>query len=258
MLDLFRSGPRAALGVVGLFGVILAAAWAPGAAAEPAAFMPLGEPAPAPIAFLGFCTRLPAECAPATADEAAALSGTEPRAASDGPALIVSALGPEASEDGGRPPEAAPVPSSAGFAPAPEAGRPIPLPWTGALAHELDAVNRRVNAAITPESDLQSQGVADRWDLPLEEGLRVGDCEDYVLEKRRALIADGVPAEDLSIAIGLTRWGEAHAVLLVLTDRGEMVLDSLSPWTEPWKALDYRWIERQAPGRTFDWVSIAG
>jgi predicted transglutaminase-like cysteine proteinase len=258
MFALFSSRPGAAAHrFAGLVAAVAAAAWAAGAEAETAPFMALGEPAPAPIAFLSFCTRLPAECAPATAGEAAALSDPDLAARTSGPALVVGALGPEASEPAGPRVEAAPAPAPGGLRPAPASGRPAPLAWTGALERELDGVNRRINAAIRPESDLQSQGVADRWDLPLEEGLKVGDCEDYVLEKRRALIADGVPAEDLSIAIALTRWGEAHAVLLVLTDRGEMVLDSLSPWTAPWKALDYRWIERQAPGRTFDWVSIA-
>jgi predicted transglutaminase-like cysteine proteinase len=83
-----------------------------------------------------------------------------------------------------------------------------------------------------------------------------GDCKDYVLEKRRALVADGVPAADLSIAIVMTPWGETHAVLLVRTDRGELVLDSLSQWIQPWRKVHYKWIKRQAPGQQLTWVSL--
>ncbi len=77
-----------------------------------------------------------------------------------------------------------------------------------------------------------------------------------MLEKRGALIADGVPAEALSIAIVQTRWGETHAVLLVNTDQGEIVLDSLSDWIKPWRKAPYRWVERQAPGHQLTWVSL--
>jgi predicted transglutaminase-like cysteine proteinase len=66
-----------------------------------------------------------------------------------------------------------------------------------------------------------------------------------------------VPAEALSIAIVETRWGETHAVLLLASDRGEFVLDSLSPWVSRWDRVDYRWRERQARGGAFDWVNVA-
>ena len=78
-----------------------------------------------------------------------------------------------------------------------------------------------------------------------------------MLAKRAALIAEGVPAEALSIAIVETRWGESHAVLLLASDRGEFILDSLSPWVTRWDRVDYDWRERQLPGRPFDWVQVA-
>ena len=234
---------------------------APAAAHPAAAFMPLGDPAPAPLAFLGFCARMPAECAPPSQDPSRALAAEDmaidAAAASGAAPLAVGALGPEAAAPSAdrSVPEAPPAAAATAAA---DPAAPAPLALTRALRKELTRVNRRINAAISPRPDLQTQGVADRWDLPLEEGLTSGDCEDYVLEKRRALIAEGVPAEALSIAVALTRWGELHAVLLVSTDRGELVLDSLSPWVTPWNRTGYRWIERQAPGRTFDWVSVAG
>jgi predicted transglutaminase-like cysteine proteinase len=132
-----------------------------------------------------------------------------------------------------------------------------PLAADRALMAELDRVNQRINRAIRYVSDKALYGDEDYWHLSLDPGgPAAGDCKDYVLEKRRALIADGVPAADLSIAVVETGWRETHAVLLVATDRGELVLDSLSSWVQPWWKVRYRWIERQAPGRTLDWVSV--
>lgn len=120
----------------------------------------------------------------------------------------------------------------------------------------VNGVNRRLNREIRQASDNRLYGMEDFWTRP--EGARAqGDCEDYVLAKRAALIAEGVPAAVLSIAIVETRWGESHAVLLLASDRGEFILDSLSPWVVRWDRVDYAWRERQMPGRPFDWVRIA-
>ena len=118
----------------------------------------------------------------------------------------------------------------------------------------VNGVNRRVNRAIRQISDDRLYGVEDFWAVPTAGR---GDCEDFVLAKRQALIEAGVPAESLSIAIVETRWGESHAILLLASDRGEYVLDSLSPWVSRWDRVDYVWMQRQRPGRPFDWVTAA-
>ena len=121
---------------------------------------------------------------------------------------------------------------------------------------DLEAVSRRINRAIRRASDADAYGREDMWVLP--EGPRPrGDCEDYVLAKRRALIENGVDPAALSIAIVRTRWGELHAVLLVATAEGERVLDNLTPWVLPWREAPYEWLERQAPGQTLVWVRAA-
>lgn len=122
---------------------------------------------------------------------------------------------------------------------------------------QLRSINRDVNRAIRRGSDDRIHGVADYWNAPQGRDAR-GDCEDYVLAKRRALIVQGFAAETLSIAIVTTSWGESHAVLLVATDEGEMVLDNLTPRISRWDRVNYRWGERQAPGKVFDWVRMAG
>jgi predicted transglutaminase-like cysteine proteinase len=79
-----------------------------------------------------------------------------------------------------------------------------------------------------------------------------------VLEKHAALVQAGVAPSALSIAVVKTGWGEIHAVLLIATDKGEFVLDNLSPWVVSWDKTTYRWISRQKAGAAFDWVSVDG
>lgn len=127
---------------------------------------------------------------------------------------------------------------------------------TPVLWGQLTRINDKVNREITRRGDLQTYGVLDRWATPLAEGNQFGDCEDYVLEKRRALIDVGLPASALSIAVATTSWGESHAVLLVATDQGEYVLDSLTPWILPWRKASLTWRERQVAGAPFRWAMV--
>jgi predicted transglutaminase-like cysteine proteinase len=118
-------------------------------------------------------------------------------------------------------------------------------------------INRQVNRQIRSGSDARVYGVGDYWTVPNGDRAR-GDCEDYVLAKRRALVRAGYPVGALSIAVVETRWGEIHAVLLVATDRGDYVLDNLTGRISRWDEANYKWRERQAPGKTFEWVRMAG
>lgn len=88
------------------------------------------------------------------------------------------------------------------------------------LVRLVQAVNRQVNRAITPRAD----GRLDSWTA----SARSGDCEDYVLAKRAALIQQGVPSAALRIGYTKTRQGEGHVVLIVQTGAGEFVLDNLN------------------------------
>lgn len=86
------------------------------------------------------------------------------------------------------------------------------------LDGNIEAINRHVNATIAPRLD-----TADIWKL----NPRAGDCEDYALTKRAALIRAGYPAGALRIAIGRSG-NENHAVLIVMTITGKFVLDNLT------------------------------
>lgn len=119
----------------------------------------------------------------------------------------------------------------------------------------VNRVNRTINRDVRRVTDTRLYGVADYWAAPSGPSAQ-GDCEDFVLAKRQALIEAGVPASVLSIALVETAWGEAHAVLLVAGDRGEFVLDNLSPWVSRWDRVNYRWRSRQAGPSLFDWVRL--
>jgi predicted transglutaminase-like cysteine proteinase len=226
---------------------LLAAALAAGAEAAPREpFMPTGERVAPPRGYIDFCAREPADCPAAL------------RARPDEPPAgrlanywraVFEAVEPAALPHG--PPSLDPSLTGAVELPAEAA----PLPTTAALWRELDSVNRSVNARMVAASDASVYGRSDYWALPLERGTRLGDCEDYVLEKRRALRALGYPDRLLSIALVTTTWGEKHAVLLVRTDQGEYVLDSLNSRIVAWQDTPYRWVSRQSPDDTAIWVA---
>lgn len=131
-----------------------------------------------------------------------------------------------------------------------------PPAMTPELWSKLNRINDRVNRAILERTDLDTYGTADYWTTPIEDGQRYGDCEDFVLEKQRALAAAGVPRRVLNIALVTTRGGESHAVLLVSTRDGDFVLDNMSAWVTPWRQAPYRWRQRQVNGDAFAWAMI--
>ena len=91
---------------------------------------------------------------------------------------------------------------------------------------EIDAINRRVNAVIRPQPEPPGQDI---WRV----GGSSGDCEDYALAKRDALIATGIGSANARIATGVLPSGEYHAVLIVTTKRGDFVLDNLANELRP-------------------------
>lgn len=103
---------------------------------------------------------------------------------------------------------------------------------TPELMATLKRVNSQVNRAITPRND---RG-ADVWNVSATSG----DCEDYVLAKRRALIRAGVPASSLRIAYVKTRQGIDHAILVVKTSGKDLVLDNRTHAIKPLSQSGYR------------------
>ena len=92
----------------------------------------------------------------------------------------------------------------------------------------IGVINRAINLAIEPMSDLAQWGVPDRWSAPLETfATGRGDCEDYAIAKYVALTAAGVAAVDVKLVIVRnTAAGEDHAVAAVRLDGDWIVLDN--------------------------------
>jgi predicted transglutaminase-like cysteine proteinase len=117
---------------------------------------------------------------------------------------------------------------------------------------ELDLVNRTVNERIAPVTDEELYGVAERWAYPVDRG----DCEDYVLLKRRVLMDAGWNPAALLITVVRDEKGAGHAVLTVVTDRGDYVLDNQQEAVLPWQQTSYEYVKRQSQADPKSWVFV--
>ena len=123
---------------------------------------------------------------------------------------------------------------------------------TPKLWNQLVSVNATVNRTIEPATD---EAIFDRPEVWAYPGKR-GDCEDYVLQKRRELIAEGWPVGALLITVVRKRNGEGHAVLTVLTDRGDFILDNLEARVALWSETGYRFVKRQSEFNSGRWTAV--
>ncbi|MGZ3410280.1 MAG: transglutaminase-like cysteine peptidase [Xanthobacteraceae bacterium] len=120
--------------------------------------------------------------------------------------------------------------------------------WTS-----LTRINDWVNQAIKPITDQEHWGEVEKWSYP-DDGY--GDCEDYVLLKRRMLIEAGWPRSALLITVVRDRKGDGHAVLTVRTDKGEFILDNQNDKILQWSETGYRFVKRQSQSDPNTWVSL--
>ena len=92
----------------------------------------------------------------------------------------------------------------------------------------IGVINRAVNMAIEPMSDMAQWGVPDRWSPPLETfSTGRGDCEDYAIAKYVALTAAGIPAQDVKLVIVRNiAANEDHAIVAVRNGGDWIMLDN--------------------------------
>jgi predicted transglutaminase-like cysteine proteinase len=92
----------------------------------------------------------------------------------------------------------------------------------------LGEINRAINLAIRPMSDLAQYGEIDVWSSPLVTFAHgAGDCEDYAIAKFVALRLAGIAPGDLRIVIMRdTIRGEDHAVAAARLDGHWLTLDN--------------------------------
>jgi predicted transglutaminase-like cysteine proteinase len=92
----------------------------------------------------------------------------------------------------------------------------------------LGEINRAINLAIRPMSDLAQYGEEDVWSSPLVTFAHgAGDCEDYAIAKFVALRQAGISPDDLRIVVMRdTIHGEDHAVAAARLDGHWLTLDN--------------------------------
>lgn len=123
---------------------------------------------------------------------------------------------------------------------------------TPARLSELDEINRAVNRAIAPATDLELYGVQEYWALPTDRG----DCEDYAILKRHLLIERGWPASALLLTVVRDEIGEGHAILTVRTTHGDFVLDNKVQDIKVWHRTPYQYVMRQSYVDPRVWLSL--
>ncbi|WP_019905817.1 transglutaminase-like cysteine peptidase [Methylobacterium sp. 77] len=131
-------------------------------------------------------------------------------------------------------------------------GEPATIALTPAIWNTIVSVNRRVNKSIRAVTDMEQLHVADRWDLA-ESG--AGDCEDFQLLKRKLLADAGLPRRAMRMTVVIDEKGEGHAVLTLITDRGDLILDNKTSNILPWRQTGYTFIKRESQDAVA-WVSL--
>ena len=123
---------------------------------------------------------------------------------------------------------------------------------TPANWQQLLDVNSTYNTTIVPETDMQLYHVEEFWTYP--HGF--GDCEDIALAKQRKLVEEGWPASALLMTVVKESDGEGHAVLMVRTDRGDMILDNQDSTIRDWRNSPYHFLKRQSQSDPGAWIAI--
>lgn len=125
--------------------------------------------------------------------------------------------------------------------------------FDGKTLRLLERVNNSVNRAIQPVTDIDHWGVVEKWDYA-EDGK--GDCEDYVLIKRKKLMEAGLPRQSLLVTVVRDKKGDGHAVLTVVTDQGDYILDNQETAILPWADTGYSFVKRQSAEHPSKWVAV--
>lgn len=117
---------------------------------------------------------------------------------------------------------------------------------------DLQEVNTLVNHIVIPATDLDFYRSEELWTLPETHG----DCEDFVLLKRKWLIERGWSTGSLLVTVVFDEVGDGHAVLLARTNRGDLVLDNKTDKIRHWHKTAYRYVKRQSVMDPKRWVSL--
>jgi predicted transglutaminase-like cysteine proteinase len=133
------------------------------------------------------------------------------------------------------------------------AASPLAPELTNEKWSQMIEINHHANIAVTPVTDMEQYSKEEYWTLPS----KYGDCEDYVLLKRKLLIKRGWPVSSLLVTVVRQRTGEGHAVLTVRTSKSDYILDNLNGKILPWNKTEYQYLKRQSTMHSGRWSDIA-
>jgi predicted transglutaminase-like cysteine proteinase len=116
----------------------------------------------------------------------------------------------------------------------------------------LKRVNHSVNISIIPTSKSYGANLGDGWTIAPD----MGDCNDYAVTKRHALLESGLPSKALRLSVVKTATGIGHLVLVVATTRGDIVMDNLTEAIRPWQSTGYHWLKIQSAADSRFWFEV--
>lgn len=124
---------------------------------------------------------------------------------------------------------------------------------TPELLDLLDSINREINK-FPYRTDKVKHGQLDYW-TSLIDKYAAGDCDDYALTKRRKLIEADVPFECMFPTICMAG-NEGHLVLVVRTDKRDLMLDNIEKKVVSVSSVNYKWLYR-LDARSSKWVKLS-
>jgi predicted transglutaminase-like cysteine proteinase len=127
-----------------------------------------------------------------------------------------------------------------------------PVKMTKQRAATLRVINNTVNENIAPQPDVLGPA-GEEWLINPDRG----DCNDYAVSKRHMLLQRGWPARTLLLSEVKTVSGEHHLVLVVRSDKGDLVLDNMTHAVKAWNKVPYKWVRMQSASDANVWSKIA-
>jgi predicted transglutaminase-like cysteine proteinase len=116
----------------------------------------------------------------------------------------------------------------------------------------LKRVNHDVNMSIVPKVKDYGSNLEDSWTISPD----MGDCNDYAVTKRHELLDSGLPSKALRLSVVKTSSGIGHLVLVVVTTKGDIVLDNLTEVIRPWQSTNYHWLKIQSATDAKFWHEV--
>ena len=123
---------------------------------------------------------------------------------------------------------------------------------------QLQQVNSLVNHEIQGIGDndhygIYKLGIINWWTYP-DDG--AGNCNDYVLLKKKLLVEAGWSRSALLLTVVLDKNNEGHLVLMARTSDGDLILDNLTDAVKTWESTGYTFIKRQSADNPNNWVRL--